>query len=85
MKEQYTSATTTSSNSENDDQNILNKLTTNDPSFVHLELSKIHLTQHPNDFVHGLLSSHAYVNSENGDAVKFVADGKNDEQIKVRN
>ncbi|WP_341789903.1 hypothetical protein [Rickettsia endosymbiont of Polydrusus tereticollis] len=44
MKAQHTTTTTTSSNSEYNYQNILNSIIENDPSFVYLDLSKLHLT-----------------------------------------
>lgn len=120
MKAQHTSTTT--SISEANYQNILNQLIENNPSFVHLDLSKLHLTEkqltelaikiqnnnfvgnvswgnkpsnsdelvdkieskiilnnqnykhHPNDYIHGLLSSHAYVNSKENVPVIFTTE-----------
>ncbi|HJD59788.1 MAG TPA: tetratricopeptide repeat protein, partial [Rickettsia endosymbiont of Omalisus fontisbellaquei] len=105
MKAQHTTVTPTY-------EDILNKIIKNNPSFVHLDLSELHLTEeqlkeiaskiqnnnfigniswgtvphssgelvqkiesrillnnqnykhHPNDYIHGLFSSHAYINSE---------------------
>ncbi|WP_341793709.1 MULTISPECIES: hypothetical protein [unclassified Rickettsia] len=44
MKAQYTATATTSFNSKDNYQNILNKIIENDPSFVHLDLRELHLT-----------------------------------------
>ncbi|WP_341789902.1 lipase family protein [Rickettsia endosymbiont of Polydrusus tereticollis] len=56
-------------------QKVESKIVSNNQNYKH----------HPNDFVHGLFSSHAYIDSKENDIVKFTASERNDEQIKIRN
>jgi hypothetical protein len=54
-------------------QRIESKIVSNNQNYKH----------HPNDFIHGLLSSHVYIDSKNGDMVNFAGESKNNEQIKI--
>ncbi|MCC8462283.1 MAG: DUF2974 domain-containing protein [Rickettsia endosymbiont of Ecitomorpha arachnoides] len=40
---------------------------------------------HPTDFVHGLFSLHAYIDSTENDVVKFAVEKENNEKVKIRN
>ncbi|QQV74492.1 hypothetical protein H6P87_00026 [Rickettsia tillamookensis] len=56
-------------------QKIESKIILNNQNYKH----------HPNDFVHGLFSLHAYIDSKENDIVKFAVEKENDKKIKIRN
>ncbi|MCC8467806.1 MAG: hypothetical protein LN589_03835 [Rickettsia endosymbiont of Eriopis connexa] len=56
-------------------QKIESKIILNNQNYKH----------HPNDFVHGLFSLHAYIDSKENDIVKFAVEKENNKKIKIRN
>ncbi|MCX4084646.1 hypothetical protein N7281_07490 [Rickettsia hoogstraalii] len=56
-------------------QKIESKIILNNQNYKH----------HPNYFVHGLFSLHAYIDSTENDIVEFAIEKENNEKVKIRN
>ncbi|WCR56385.1 MAG: hypothetical protein PG979_000442 [Rickettsia asembonensis] len=56
-------------------QKIESKIILNNQNYKH----------HPTDFLHGLFSLHAYIDSTENDIVKFAVEKENNKKVKIRN